>query len=213
LVIGSLVFLTSLALLVGGAVATWADNTQRDAAGYLTTGSHSFTTKSYALTSDGIHLFSSGDVLTPSNYLGTVRVRVTPLSPRQPVFVGIASQASVDHYLGGVSHEVVTNWPEGTTAYNGQGGARSAVAPASLNIWAAQATGTGTQTLKWRTSSGSWTVVVMNADASPGLSVTADVGATVPDLVWIAVGLLAAGGLLLLTAGVLIVVPVVRASR
>ena len=214
LVIGSLVLLISLALLVGGAVATWADNTQRDAAGYLTTGSHSFTTTSYALTSDGIDLYSSGDVLAPSDYLGTVRVRVTPLSPKPPpVFVGIASQASVDHYLGGVSHEVVTNWPEGTTAYNGQGAAKPAVAPASLNIWAAQSTGTGTQTLKWRPSSGSWTVVVMNADASAGLSVTADVGATVPDLVWIAVGLLAAGGLLLLIAGALIVVTVVRASR
>jgi hypothetical protein len=35
----------------------------------------------------------------------------------------------------------------------------------------------------------------------------------VPDLVWIAVGLLATGGLLLLIAGTLIVVPVVRASR
>ena len=213
LVVGSLAFLISLALLAGGGVATWADNTQRDAAGYLTTGAHSFTTTSYALTSDGIDLYSSGDVLAPSDYLGTVRVRVTPLSPERPVFVGIASQASVDRYLGGVSHEVVTNWPEGGTEYHGPGGARPAVAPGSVHIWAAQTTGTGTQTLRWRPSSGSWTVVVMNADASRGLSVSADVAATVPDLVWIAVGLLATGGLLLLIGGTLIVVPVVRASR
>jgi hypothetical protein len=207
------VFLISLALLAGGGVATWADNTQRDGAGYLTTGAHWFTTTSYALTSDGIDLYSSGDILAPSDYLGTVRVRVTPLSPKRPVFVGIASQSSVDRYLGGVSHEVVTNWPDGSTAYHGQGGARPAVGPVSLNIWAAQTSGAGTQTLRWRPSSGSWTVVVMNVDASRGLSVSADVGATVPDLVWIAVGLLAAGGLLLLIAGALIVVPVVRASR
>jgi hypothetical protein len=53
----------------------------------------------------------------------------------------------------------------------------------------------------------------MNADRSPGVSITADVGAEVPDLKWIAVGLLAAGGVLLAVSVVLIVVPVVRASR
>jgi hypothetical protein len=212
-VVGSLLLLISLGLLAGGGVATWADNTQRDASGYLTTGAHSFTTTSYALTSDGIHLFSSGDLFAPSDYLGTVRVRVTPVSANQPVFVGIGSQSAVNRYLAGVSHEVVTNWPEGRTAYHVQTGAQPAVAPTSVSIWAVQSTGTGTRTLRWRPSSGSWTVVVMNADASRGLSVNADVGATVPDLGWLAVGLLAAGGLLLLIAGALIVVPVARASR
>jgi hypothetical protein len=213
LVVGSLLFLVSLGLLAGGGTATWADNTQRDAAGYLTTGTHSFTTGSYALTSDGIRLGSGGGVFAPADVLGTVRVRVTPASPRQQVFVGIASQAAVDRYLAGVSHEVVTNWPEGRTAHRAQAGAAPGVAPASLIIWAAQSTGTGTQTLTWQPSHGNWTVVVMNPDASPDLIVSADVGATVPDLGWIAAGLLAGGGLLLFIAGALIVVAVVRASR
>jgi hypothetical protein len=212
LVVGALLFLVSLGLLAGGGAATWADNTQRDTAGYLTTGAHSFTTTSYALASDGIDL-GSGAVFVPSDLLGTVRVRVTPVRSTQPVFVGIASQAAFDRYLAGVSHEVVTNWPEGKTAQRVQAGGQPSVAPASLKIWAAQSTGTGTQTVTWRPSSGSWTVVVMNADASPGLSVSADVGATVPDLGWIAAGLLAGGGLLLLIAGALIIVPVTRARR
>jgi hypothetical protein len=213
LVGGSLLFLISLGVLVGGGAAAWADNTQRDAAGYLTTGAHTFATPSYALTSDGIDLRSRADAFKPSHYLGTVRVRVTPVKSNQPVFVGIASKTAVDRYLAGVSRDVVTNWPEGKTASHGQAGNPPAVRPALMNMWAAQSTGTGTQTLTWQPASGRWTVVAMNADASPGLSVSADVGATAPNLGWIALGLLAGGGLLLLLAGSLIVVPVIRANR
>jgi hypothetical protein len=213
LVAGSLVFLASLALLVGGGVATWVDNTQRDSAGYLTTDPHSFTTTTYALTSDGVDLGSGVGAFTPSKYLGTVRVRVTSANPQAPVFVGIGSQSAVNRYLAGVSHQVVTNWPEGRTASHVQAGAQPAVAPAAANIWVAKSRGVGTQRVTWHATSGSWTVLVMNADASRGLSVRADVGATVPDLGWIATGLLAVGGLLLIAAALLIVVPVIRGIR
>jgi hypothetical protein len=53
----------------------------------------------------------------------------------------------------------------------------------------------------------------MNTDATPGVAVTADAGATIPALGWIAGGLAAAGGLLLLGGVLLIVVAVVRSSR
>ncbi len=53
----------------------------------------------------------------------------------------------------------------------------------------------------------------MNPTASAGISITADVGATVPNLGWIAVGLFAIGGLLLGSAVALIVLPIARASR
>ena len=76
-----------------------------------------------------------------------------------------------------------------------------------------QASGQGTQTLSWRPVSGQWEVVVMNPDGAAGMSVTADAGATIPDLAWLAVILFAIGGVLLLAAVALVVVPVVRASR
>src|SRR5262249_19350122 len=44
LVIGVLLALVSLALLGGGGTALWADTTQRDTAGYLTTSAHEFAT-------------------------------------------------------------------------------------------------------------------------------------------------------------------------
>ena len=56
-------------------------------------------------------------------------------------------------------------------------------------------------------------VVVMNQDASPGLTVRAEAGLSALGLSWLAGELLAAGVLLGLVAGALIIVPVRLASR
>lgn len=212
LVVGSVLALISLGVLAGGGVAAWADNTQRDSAGYLTTGTQTFTTASYALTSAKIDLGGTAGPITPSGVLGTVRLHVTPAGQSSSVFVGIAPTAKVNGYLADASHEQLTNWPQGTTTHATNGGAPAA-APTSEAFWTVQVSGSGTQTLVWRPASGNWTVVVMNPNAAPGVRVTADAGATVPDLGWIAAGLLIAGALLLIGGIALIVIPVVRASH
>jgi hypothetical protein len=213
LVAGSVLALLSLGLLVGGGVATWADNTQRDAAGYLTSGPHTFSTGTYALTSGQVDLGASADAVTPSDILGTIRVRVTPTDPLSRLFVGIAPTAAVNRYLTGVNHEEVSSWPQGTTTYRAGSGATPAGNPGSQTFWTAQSSGPATQTITWNPRPGSWTIAVMNTTASPGLSVRADIGAIIPDLAWIALGLLAAGAVLLVIGGTLIIVPVIQASK
>jgi hypothetical protein len=212
LVIGCLLALISLGVLAAGGVAAWADNTQRDA-GFLTTGTHSFTSTGYALTSGEIDLGARPGPVTPSRLLGTIRLRVTPVNSQTPIFVGIAPQPAVTQYLAGVSHGEITNWPEGTITNRAATGSPPEARPASLGIWTAQTSGTNTQTLTWKPRPGRWTVVVMNANAARGVAVTADIGATVPDLGWIAAGLLAGGAILLLVAGALIIIPIVRSRR
>jgi hypothetical protein len=58
--------------------------------------------------------------------------------------------------------------------------------------------------LRWHPANASWTVVVTNAAGRPGISVRADLGATYPSLLPIALGLLAAGAVLEAGAGLLI---------
>ena len=53
----------------------------------------------------------------------------------------------------------------------------------------------------WDPKKGSWTVVVMNADARPGIDVGADLGARMPAVPWIAIGLLASGAVFLAGGG------------
>ena len=110
LVIGMLLALVSLGLLGAGGTALWADTTQRDAAGYLTTSGHQFATAGSALASERIDLGSAGTgwLYTPA-LLGTVRIRVTPVHPGPALFVGVGPAADVDHYLAGVSHMLISD--------------------------------------------------------------------------------------------------------
>ena len=202
LVTGVLLTLVSLSLLGGGGTALWADG-QRDAAGYLTTGVHEFSIPGSALATERIDLGSAwiGWLYSPA-LLGTVRIRVTPVGAGPALFVGIGPSADVDRYLAGVSHTVISDfWGDKVQAI---GGSTSGSAPSTQGFWAAAATGPGTQTLRWDPASGIWTVVVMNADGRPGIHVRADLGATYPDLLGIAVGLLAAGAVFGVGAALLI---------
>jgi hypothetical protein len=213
-VIGAVLALISLGLLAGGGIATWLTTSPRDSSGYLTTNSHAFATTSYALTSERIDLGTGADWATVSDVLGTVRIRATATNAGTPVFIGIASQSAVDSYLSGVSHTQVTDWADGHAVYRQQGGGGPRTAPVAARIWTAHTAGFGRQTLTWRpTGGGAWAVVVMNPSGRAGVSVIADVGATIPDLRWFAVGLFVAGGVLLCVAVPLIAVPIARAGR
>ena len=203
-VVGALLGLVALVLLGAGGTAMWADLTKRDA-GYVTTDIHQFSTAGSALATKPTELGSAGlGWLYGPDVLGKVRIRVTPRSSGGPLFVGIAPSADVDRYLTGVQHTVISDfWDESVKPVAGDS---PNSAPGSQRFWAAQTSGTGSQTLVWEASEGSWTVVVMNADGRPGLDVDADLGAEMPPLVWIALGLLVAGlvfmaGALLLVAG------------
>jgi len=211
LVIGSVLGLVSIGLLGAGGTALWADLTQRDAAGYVTTGIHGFSTEGSALTTAPAELDSPGvGWLYPSVVLGNVRIRVTPVNGSTSVFVGIASSSDVDRFLADVSHTVISDfWTEGSQSV--AGGAPGSD-PGAQGFWVASASGVGTQTLNWDPQSGSWSVVVMNPDGRPGVDVVADLGATYPALLGIAIASLALG-VILLVVGVLLVGSAIRRSR
>ena len=192
LVVGVLLALVSLGLLGGGGTALWADLSQRDAAGYLTSGMHEFSTSGSAVATERTDLGSAGiGWLYSPALLGEVRIRVSPVSPGPALFVGIGPSADVDRYLAGVGHALVSDFAAGEV--QALAGGKLGSAPGTQDFWVASATGPGTQTLRWHPASGIWTVVVMNADGRPAIHVRADLGARYPDLLWIAVGLLAAG--------------------
>jgi hypothetical protein len=211
LVLGCVVGLVSLGMLVGGGALAWVDSSQRDAGGYLSSGSHRFSTTSYALSSKGIDLGTGSGLV--QDLVGTVRIRATATDPARAVFVGIAPQDLAETYLSGVSHEVVTRWSEGRPRYSQRAGSAPGTAPSDATIWTTSAFGTGTQSLTWKPTDGSWVLVLMNPDGSPAVSVDVDAGATVPHLGALAGGLLGAGAVLLLVGVLLVAVPVVRASR
>jgi hypothetical protein len=201
-VIGALLVLLALVFLGAGGTGIWADLTQRDAS-YVTTGAHEFSTSGSALATEPTHLGSPGvGWLYSPALLGKIRIRVTPVSAGPALFVGIGRSSDVDRYLAGVNHTVISDFFGNKVGAVGGGTARSA--PAAQHFWVASSTGPGSRTLTWHPHGGSWTVVVMNADARPGIGVRADLGARMPAVLWIAIGLLAAGAVFLAGGGLLV---------
>src|SRR5512132_4157689 len=139
LVIGALLVLVSLALLGGGGTGLWADLAQRDA-GYVTTDVHEFSTSGSALATERTQLGSAGiGWLYSPRLRGKVRIRVTPVRPGRPLFVGIGRSADVDRYLAGVNRTVVSDFFGDKVAAVGGGTPRSA--PSTHHFWVASSTG------------------------------------------------------------------------
>ena len=202
LVIGTLLVLASLVMLGAGGTALWADRTQRDG-GYVTTDVRDFTTSGSALATVSTELGSAGVGWFDSpSLMDEVRIRVTPTSPDRALFVGIGPSRDVDRYLAGVSHTVISEFFE--EKVEPVDGGQPEATPGTQDFWVASATGAGPQDLVWNPTDGSWTVVVMNADAQPGIAIGADLGAKFPALLWVAIGVLAAGAVFLAGGALLI---------
>ena len=210
-VIGVILSMASLGVLIAGGVTLWADKTQRDAAGYLTSAEERFATSTFAITSEDISL-DLGGASFAGTFLGDVRVRVRAADPATEIFIGIAPASAVDAYLGGVEHAIAGDFADGTKLTTVPGGS-PATPPRAQTFWTVSSEGAGQQTLVWPIRSGDWTLVTMDADGRRSLEVFGDVGANFPALPWVATGLLAGGALLMIISGFLVVVPVARAGR
>jgi hypothetical protein len=206
---GGLVALAAAALLTAGGLVLWADG-KKDDDGYLTTATHTFSSRDYAIASDDLDIDEDG----PGNLLdddlyGRVRLKVESHGDR-PVFVGIAPTADVDHYLARSAHAELTDVSVDPfrADYRARAGMRPPAAPAAQRFWTASAHGTGPQTLNWKVRHGGWSVVVMNADGSRGVEAGVSAGADLPILTPLGWGLLGGGALLALLAAGLVVVGV-----
>jgi hypothetical protein len=205
IVVGVIAGLISFGLLAGGAALVGLDQTQRDDDGFLMSPTVDFRSPTYAIVSDRAELDTSGAEWALDTFLGTVRIRSESDSN---VFVGIGPAADVDRYLGAVERDEVTDFDNTDPDYTRREGDAPSAPPSSETFWAASATGTGEQTLEWEPEDGDWRAVLMNEDASRGVSSDMSIGAELDSLLWIGIGLLAAGALfaaaaaLAITAGV-----------
>jgi len=207
IVLGSIGVLFGLALLAGGGFLLWADRTQRED-GYLTTPTERFATPTYGLTRTRLEVDTDGAgwVLNDS-WFGKIRIRGE--SPgAKTLFMGIGPEADVAKYLGTVAHANVEDIdfdPFRVTYLPVTGGAPQGP-PTEQGFWAASASGVGTQTLTWKVRDGDWSVVVMNADGSPGVDANVSAGAEAPFLSPLGWSLLGGGFVLLLVSVGLIAV-------
>jgi hypothetical protein len=209
LVAGVLLALLGLALGTAGAGVLVAYAAGGDQDGYLTSPAFDLETEARAVTAEALEFAQAPGDWTP--WGDRLDLRVTLTATESPVFVGIAPRAEVAAYLDGVAHDELQRFELPGATYRAHPGQRAPAPPSTETFWAASVEGTGTQTLTWTAQTGQWAVVVMNADASPGVAVEATAGAHTELLLPIGIGLLVTAFVLLGAATALIVVAV--ASR
>jgi hypothetical protein len=195
LVAGCVLAAVGAALFAGAVGFTWAYTTQRDDDGYFTSRRVLVETPTPALHSERVDLgsdegpdqwpFGKGD-------LATVRLEARA-DDGDEVFIGIGRTRDVDAYLDGVAHDEVTSirWSRGDrdVRYRRVDGASVAPAPTDQTFWAATASGSGVQTLRWEVEGGSWSIVVMHPDGTPAVRAEVSVGVKIGALIGILVGL------------------------
>lgn len=204
LVAGVLLLAPATGLTVGGGALLALDGA-RDAAGYVSTPAARVQTRTAAITADSITL-QAGDPWTRGfSTIGGVRISATS-SARTNMFIGIAAQSDVDAWLSGIAHDHLTGVSNGTGNYDRVGGSsRPVAAPLAQHFWLATGTGTGTATLIWKATAGTFAVVLANADGSTGVVADVRAATQVPRLTGIGAGLLSTGIILGLLAIALIV--------
>ena len=194
IVVGVLAGILAFGFLASGCALVAVDRTQRDDDGYLMSPSRELTTSTYAIVSESAELDTAGAEWALDTFLGTVRIRS---ESARPVFVGIGPAVAVDGYLRDVEHDEIDDLDSsGDPHFAGRPGSAAPTRPAQETFWAASTSGVGEQTLDWDPKDGTWRVVVMNVDATRGVTSDMSVGAELDSVLWIGLGLLGIGALL-----------------
>ena len=181
LVIASVLAVFATVSLAGGGWALWKTTVDRDSSGFVSIGSATLRTGTYAIVGD---LHGDGpNWLWESSVLGDSRVRATSQST-QPLFIGIARTSDVFRYLHGVGYATIDRF-EVRSDTTHTGGPPTGL-PASESIWARSTHGAGRQTLRWNSRGGNWSIVFMNANAGANVAVHGDASAKLPILPWVA---------------------------
>jgi hypothetical protein len=190
-----------------------ADRTQRED-GYVTTPSERFATPTYALTRTRLDVDTDGPGwLLNESWFGKIRIRGESLGAKM-LFIGIGPEASVARYLGSVAHASVEDidFDPFRVKYRPIAGGAPQGPPTEQRFWAVSASGVGEQTVTWEVRDGDWSVVVMNADGSRGLAADIDLGAELSFLLWVAIGLLV-GGVLVVGGSTALIVLAARTRQ
>jgi hypothetical protein len=138
---------------------------------------------------------------------GHPSVRISVTGADKPVFVGVGPAAAVDRYLSGAAVETVTDFdvqPLRLTTTRHQGTVRPS-SPLDQAFWVEQAHGTRAASADWKIRDGSYRIVVMNADGSPGVTADGRLSAHIPNLSVIGASILGCG-LVVLFAGIVVFV-------
>jgi hypothetical protein len=197
IIAGCLLLVPAFAMLLGGAALGLGHAFGRDADGFFETTIEQIQTGTVAVVSEELDL--SSDPAGPSWIVDRLdtEVRLIVEDSSNAMFIGIAPRDDVDVYLAGVAHNEIAEIGDGLApVYRYREGSSSVDPPGSQSFWVASAQGSTPLPLNWDPTEGTWTVVLMNSDASAGVLADVNVG--------VRAGLVLPAALILLGIGTLL---------
>jgi hypothetical protein len=209
LVFGILFVIVSFGLMVSGGVILAVDNSFRDQQGFYSTGFVSLDSDSSA---SAIITHSADIQMEPSWFVKrnnpiTIKVEGSTNDSSKQIFIGIARVSDLNNYLSGVNYDEISdfNFRPVHNQYIQHSGTNKPLQPANQTFWVAKATGNGTQTMQWDVVSGTYSLVLMNADGSSPVDTQVSLGAKIPQVIHaLGLGLLIGGIVILVFGGVMI---------
>jgi hypothetical protein len=212
---GILLALAGAVMVGAGGFALGVYNGHTDGSGFFTTPGQQVGSYGFALTAPDINqqLGPQWNKWVVPRAKATVRISGTSELPA-PLFIGVAPTSKVSKYLNGVTRDRITgiDLAAGQVSYNHVDGLNMPGKPGAQGFWLAKTEGTGVQTLEWKLQQGDWTVVIMNADATPPVAATLSLGGRFGIVTTVVAGLLG-GGVVVLTIGGALIALGVRKKR
>ena len=222
LIFGLLFLLVSMPLLIGGGSILGVNAFLPDDDGFFTSGDHRLDRDSYAMVTESAEIdfdeewhggwgwyrdWDLGDFVT-------IKIEGENNDSSKGIFIGIAEESDWEAYLNDVEYDEITDisFDPFTVDYFNHPGNSSPLAPTSQTFWAEEAYGTGRQVLEWEPETGTYSVILMNDDGSRGVDADVAVGAKVPWLFGVGVGLVV-GGVTALIIGILMVIFSLRGRK
>lgn len=209
LIIGCLALLPALGILTGGIAVTVAHGVADD--GYFDVTLDRVTSDGVAIAAVDLWDAAAEDEDWPwvLDWLDLdIRIRADGAANTDEVFIGIARTDDVEAYLGDAAFDELTDFVDRRPVYTSRNGSNdvAVASPVDQTFWVAQITGPGEQQLDWEARNGDWSVVVMNADGSPGVAADVTVGVRSGAVLPVGITLIVFGAIGTIISVVLIVV-------
>jgi hypothetical protein len=206
LLLGITGVLVAIGLLFGGGAVLWVDTTLPDREGFINTRTVKLQSGAYAVVTKPAEIDLGGVWIFDYKTLATLRIESTNTDPSRGVFLGITTASDLDRYLDDVAHDEIVDLSirPYRVDYQTHPGNSVPTAPNTETFWVASVAGTGRQTLTWDLAPGSYSLVLMNEDGSAGVDLETRIGAKVPLLRGVGIGLVTGGAVALLLGSFLI---------
>lgn len=216
IIIGSLMIMGSIPFLFGGGALMGITDFFDQGGGYIGIDNIDLSTDTQFLIGKEMDIYMD-ELDGPSHWMwepdfeDIVTLKIKAESNHgESVFIGIIEADDASELFSNAAYDQVTDFrmedfrDEPYIDYRYHAGQALNITPTDLDIWVAEVSGAGEQTLTWVPESGNFWLVIMNMDGSADVDVEIGAGAKVPILDNIGRGLFV-GGLVLLAAGVAIV--------